>query len=50
MYKLKSWIDIDKIVWSRLSLNPNAIHPNLGFLDTFLHPNLGFMKIFLLKN
>jgi len=25
-----------KIDWIGLSLNPNAIHPNLGFLDTFL--------------
>ena len=26
MYKLRSWIDINKINWSFLSDNPNAIH------------------------
>jgi len=26
MYKLKKWIDINKINWTWLSMNPNAIH------------------------
>jgi len=26
IYKLRDWIDIDKIDWYRLSRNPNAIH------------------------
>jgi len=26
MYKLRSYIDINKIRWDTLSINPNAIH------------------------
>lgn len=26
VYKLKNWIDTDKLDWSTLSLNPNAIY------------------------
>jgi len=25
MYKLRNWVDINKIDWNQLSLNPNAI-------------------------
>ncbi len=26
IYKLKKWINIDKLVWNSLSLNTNAMH------------------------
>jgi len=26
MYKLRDWVDINKISWKLLSINPNAVH------------------------
>ena len=46
MYKLKSWIDIDKIDWNGLSRNPNAIHlleanqDKIDWVDLSRNPNI----------